>query len=210
MRRARTATPRRRPDPAPAADLPVARVLVDLGLAHLDRPFDYAVTADQAEAARPGCRVKVRFAGQDVHGYVLARAESSEHTGRLAPLRRVVSPMPVLTAPVARLCREVADRYAGVVSDVLRLAVPPRHARVEAEFAPPAETAQTPPSPPAQTARTRQAWAPYPAAAAYLDRLRRGLGPRAVWTALPGPGWVDALAEAAVAALAAGRGSVLC
>jgi primosomal protein N' (replication factor Y) len=206
MRRARATSSRRRPEPEPAARLPVARVLVDVGLAHLDRPFDYAVTADQAETARPGCRVKVRFAGQEVHGYVLERVESSEHTGRLAPLRRVVSPVPVLTPPVARLCREVADRYAGVVSDVLRLAVPPRHARVEAEFGDPAE----PPSPPAEIAQSPQEWAPYPAGAAYLDRLRHGLGPRAVWTALPGPGWVDALADAAASALTGGHGSILC
>ncbi|MFE9657060.1 primosome assembly protein PriA [Micromonospora sp. NPDC006431] len=32
---------------------------------------------------------------------------------------------------VARLARAVADRYAGSLADVLRLAVPPRHARVE-------------------------------------------------------------------------------
>ena len=34
---------------------------------------------------------------------------------------------------IAALCRAVADRYGGVLADVLRLALPPRHARVEAE-----------------------------------------------------------------------------
>jgi primosomal protein N' (replication factor Y) (superfamily II helicase) len=215
VRTARTAAPRRRPDPVPATELPVARVLVDVGLAHLDRPFDYAVTADQADDARPGCRVKVRFAGQDVHGYVLERVASSEHTGRLAPLRRVVSPMPVLTPAVARLCREVADRYAGVLSDMLRLAVPPRHARVEREFDPPGPSAAPPAAtepaaaPPAADAPPGP-WHAYPAGPAFLDRLHRGLAPRAVWTALPGPGWVDALAGAAAATLAAGRGTIVC
>src|SRR3954468_1275543 len=65
----------------PAAVDPVARVLVDLPLAHLDRSFDYAVPAALAETARPGARVKVRFAGQDVDGYVLARAGKSDHPG---------------------------------------------------------------------------------------------------------------------------------
>ncbi|MGW5672001.1 primosomal protein N' family DNA-binding protein, partial [Micromonospora sp. NPDC003776] len=37
---------------------------MDLPLAHLDRPFDYLVPADLDAAARPGVRVKVRFAGQ--------------------------------------------------------------------------------------------------------------------------------------------------
>ncbi|MEV4466596.1 primosomal protein N' [Micromonospora echinofusca] len=81
--------------------------------------------------AVPGVRVKVRFAGQLVDGWLLERADDSGHTGRLAYLEKVVSPEPVLAPEVARLARTVADRYAGSLADVLRLAVPPRHARVE-------------------------------------------------------------------------------
>ncbi|MEV7971059.1 primosomal protein N' [Sphaerisporangium sp. NPDC088356] len=119
----------------PAEVLPVARVLVDTPLPHLDRPFDYLVPEAMAASAVPGCRVRVRFAGKLVDGFLLERAGSSEHEGKLAGLERVVSPEPVLTPRVAALCRAVADRYAGTMSDVLRLAVPPRHARVEAEAA---------------------------------------------------------------------------
>src|SRR5262249_7623378 len=79
--------------------------------------------------ARPGCRVRVRFAGQLVDGYLLVREAASEHPGRLAFLERVVSPEPVLTPQIAGLARAVADRYAGTLADVLRLAIPPRHAR---------------------------------------------------------------------------------
>ncbi len=50
-------------DQAVSERLPVARVAVDISLAHLDRPFDYLVPATLDEAARPGCRVRVRFAG---------------------------------------------------------------------------------------------------------------------------------------------------
>ncbi|MGA8993032.1 MAG: primosome assembly protein PriA, partial [Nocardioidaceae bacterium] len=115
----------------PASELPVARVLVDVGLAHLDRPFDYLVPARMHESVVPGSRVKVRFAGQDVDGFVLERVGTSDHAGRLAPLRRSVSAEPVLSPAVARLCGLVATRYAGTRSDVLRLAVPPRHATTE-------------------------------------------------------------------------------
>ena len=117
----------------PAATLPVARVAVDVALAHLDRPFDYRVPAHLDEAAAPGVRVRVRFAGRLVDGFLLERVADTDHAGRLAWVDKVVSPEPVLTAEVAALCRAVADRYAGVLADVLRLAVPPRHARVEAE-----------------------------------------------------------------------------
>ncbi len=122
-------------DQALSARLPVARVAVDISLAHLDRPFDYLVPASLDEAAVPGCRVRVRFAGQLVDGYLLDRTDSSEHQGRLARLERVTSPEPVLTPEIFGLARAVADRYAGTLADVLRLAIPPRHATAEREAA---------------------------------------------------------------------------
>jgi primosomal protein N' (replication factor Y) len=59
----------------------IARVVVDVPLAHLDRPFDYAVPDELAEEVRPGCRVRVRFAGQLVDGFVLELTGSTEHAG---------------------------------------------------------------------------------------------------------------------------------
>ncbi|MDQ3484854.1 MAG: primosome assembly protein PriA, partial [Actinomycetota bacterium] len=149
---------RRRPQPVggPAPERPVARVLVALPLAHLDRAFDYTVPAGLHERAQPGCRVKVRFAGRDVAGYLVERCETSGHPGRLAPLRTVVSPEPVLATTVRELARLVADRYAGTMADVLRLAVPPRHARVEAEI--PAERSTS--QPPTAALLTKQ-WTAY-------------------------------------------------
>ncbi len=110
----------------------MARVAVDVSLAHLDRPFDYLVPDELAGAAVPGCRVRVRFAGRLVDGYVLERGRRSAHEGKLDFLERSTSPEPVLRPEVLDLARAVADRYAGTLADVLRLAVPPRHARAEA------------------------------------------------------------------------------
>ncbi len=118
--------------PAPADLLPVARVVVDNPLPHLDRPFDYLVPASLDDVALPGVRVRVRFAGKLTDAFLLERVESSEHQGALLFLDRVISPERVLTAEIAALARAVADRYAGTLSDVLRLAIPPRHARAEA------------------------------------------------------------------------------
>lgn len=186
----------------PAEVDPVARVLVDVPLAHLDRTFDYAVPVAHAESAVPGARVKVRFAGQDVDGYVVARAAASDHTGRLQPLRRVVSAEPVLSPVVADLTAAVAARYAGARADVLRLAVPPRHAKVEAEAW---EAAPTPEVP-----TTADRWRHVTHGEAFLRHLTDGSAPRAVWTAAPGDDWPGMVADAVAATRAGGRGAIVC
>jgi primosomal protein N' (replication factor Y) (superfamily II helicase) len=191
-----------------AAELPVARVLVDVPLAHLDRPFDYLVPERLAAAAVPGCRVRVRFAGQLTGGYLLDRAAVSEHQGRLAALERVVSPEPVLTPEIAALAREVADRYAGTMADVLRLAIPPRHAAAEARPDPGEPGAGT--GRPALRARPEAGpWGRYPAGAAFLAAVAGRRAPRAVWTALPGQDWPEEIARAAGTAAATGQGALV-
>jgi primosomal protein N' (replication factor Y) len=193
---------RRRAKPAktPAAELSVARVAVDVSLPHLDRPFDYLVEDKQSDAAQPGCRVRVRFSGQLVGGYVLERLAGTEHEGRLAYLERVVSPEPVLTPEIASLARASADRWAGSVADVLRLAVPPRHAATEsaARGAPPGRLAA-----PAPGGLDR-----YDGGPALLDGLANGESPRVVLAAAPGD-WPAELAAIAAATLHSGRGVVL-
>src|SRR3984957_3103247 len=115
----------------PAADKPIARIAVDMSLPHLDRPFDYLVPERLAGQARPGVRVRVRFAGGLTDGFLVERAEESEPLGSLRYLERVLSAERVLTEEIAGLARAVADRYAGTLADVLRLAVPQRHAATE-------------------------------------------------------------------------------
>ncbi|MEU4192180.1 primosomal protein N' [Kribbella sp. NPDC026611] len=181
--------------------LPVARIAVDVSLPHLDRPFDYLVPEDLAAAAQPGARVKVRFAGKDLDGFVLERRAESDHDGKLVRIRKVVSPEAVLTPEIADLCRAVADRYAGVFADVTRLAVPPRHAKVEGE---PLRCDQ-PARPPVSTSRSE--WSPYPSG--FLDAVARAEAPRAVWTAVPGADWAIAFAQAAAVCAASGRGALL-
>ena len=56
----------------------MARVAVDVPLPHLDRAFDYTVPEPMSAAARPGVRVRVRFAGQDVDGWVLERSDGTD------------------------------------------------------------------------------------------------------------------------------------
>ncbi|MGH8775554.1 MAG: primosomal protein N' [Jiangellaceae bacterium] len=191
----------RSPEPI-VGDLPVARVLVDVALAHLDRPFDYLVPASMADAAVPGSRVSVRFSGRDVGGFVVERTAVSSHGGRLARLRRIVSPEPVLTPEIASLARVVADRYAGTVADVLRLAVPPRHAAVEREDA-------GQPLPPAPAAPEPGGWADHTDGGDLLAALASGGSPRAVWNPGPAADWPDLTARLVAATLAGARSALV-
>ncbi len=184
--------------------LPVARVLVDVPLSHLDRPFDYAVPAAMAADAVPGSRVRVRFAGRLVNGFVVDRVAASEHS-RLQPIQRVTSPLPVLTSEIATPARAVPDRYAGTTSDVVRTAVPPRHARAEAQVL--AEPAHTDVLSDPLTAEAVSAWSAYSGGDALLHRISEGArGLRAVWDAAPGGGlsgagdWPTRMADLAAAA----------
>jgi primosomal protein N' (replication factor Y) len=205
----------------PAADKPVARIAVDLPLSHLDRPFDYLVPERLADQARPGVRVRVRFAGKLTDGFLIERVADSEHQGSLRYLERVVSAEQVLTEEIAGLARAVADRYAGTLADVLRLAIPQRHAATETETAPSKTgtaktgTAKTASANAAQRTQERLPrpdpgpWARYPAGPPFLDALAAGRPARAAWTALPGQTWPEEIARAAVTSASGGRGAVI-
>ncbi|MFD4528812.1 primosomal protein N' [Streptomyces sp. NPDC058470] len=197
-----------------AKELPVARVLVDKGVLHLDRYFDYAVPEELDAQAQPGVRVRVRFGagrhrvregrregGGLIDGFLVERLAESEYAGPLAALAQVVSPEPVLSAELLGLTRAVADRYAGSLADVLQLAVPPRNARAEGK-------ASSAPLPVPGVPEVGS-WARYGRGAAFLEALAAGGAPRAVWNALPGPGWAEELARAVGATLASGRGALV-
>ncbi|MFF3897212.1 primosomal protein N' [Streptomyces sp. NPDC001812] len=211
-------TPRAKPrtwrGAALAGHLPVARVLVDKGVLHLDRYFDYAVPEELDADAQPGVRVRVRFGagrhrvregrregGGLIDGFLVERLAESDYSGPLAALAQVVSPEPVLSEELLGLARAVADRYAGSLADVLQLAVPPRNARAERRPSP--DPAPPPPAP------EPGSWARYDQGEAFLRSLASGGAPRAVWNALPGPLWSEELARAVAATLASGRGALV-
>ena len=117
-----------------------------------------------------------------------------------------MSPEPVLTAEIAGLARAVADRYGGTLADVLRLAIPPRHAA--AESAAPGR-GPAPPSPPGPAPRAGTL-GPLPGGPVLPHRAGR----RAARRAPPGPRCPartgpSEIARAAAAARAAGNGALI-
>lgn len=187
-------------------------------LPHLDRPFEYAVTPPTA-AAGEGMRVRVRFSGRDTEGVVLGRRAAPTTDRPLAPLHRLVSEDVVVPPAMMRVSEDVAERCAGTVGDVLRLALPPRHARAEkadraaeqkdaaaaAADEEPSVAPQPPTAPPAPRPGDR-----YPGLAALLSRAGSPTGPvpRATLTLDAADAWTVVAADA-IADLPADRGALV-
>lgn len=211
----------------------IARVLLDSPLPQLDRLFDYRIPERWREQAVPGVRVLVplRSAGRQARGYIVELADEVGYDGVLSELDEVVSPAAVLDPAVWRLLRRAADRAAGVASDLVRLAVPPRQVRVEKAWLARRRESDA-------AARTRDAERPVaPSITGYASDVLASVlrfdtetlsvlpgdhgadGRRIALTGLPhpveaAPGvWVPAalrtLAELAVATLAAGRSALV-
>ena len=159
---------------------PVARVLVDVPLAHLDRPFDYAVPAAMADDARPG-RAGQGALRRPGRRRLRRRARGRHRAHRLGSRRCAAwsAPSRCWRRRSLALTGAVAERYAGTRSDVLRLAVPPR-----ARDRPRRSRPSAHPSAPAVDRRRRRWSRRSPARPTrYLRHLAAGASPRAVWTA---------------------------
>jgi primosomal protein N' (replication factor Y) len=109
----------------------IARVLLDSPLPQLDRLFDYLIPDGVEVTSGVRVRVPLRTAGRVIEGYVVEIAQEEDDTRALSALDSVISGIPVLTPEIYRLTRAVADRAAGGVADVIRLAIPKRQVRVE-------------------------------------------------------------------------------
>ncbi len=147
------------------ADRPrYVRVVVDVGPAHLDRPFDYALTPDIDPAADVGVgsRVKVSFNGRPRTAWVAEVTDTpSTDPDRIKPVEAVDGDVRWFDDDDLAVWRWVADRYAGTLSGAIRHALPPRIVRVEREAAtwgPPA-----PPTPADRPPCPSDRWRPFTA-----------------------------------------------
>lgn len=110
-----------------------ASVAIESPLPQLDRLFDYRIPSELAESCLPGVRVIVPFGkgGSKLDGFVVSVSDTTDFDGELGFIDSVTSPVQVLPPESYRLLRAVADRQAGVLAEVSKLAVPNRSVRVE-------------------------------------------------------------------------------
>ncbi|QRP22302.1 primosomal protein N' [Corynebacterium macginleyi] len=191
------------PKKTPAARKPVARVLPLLGIAHLDRGFDYLVDESESNSAQAGVKVRIRFSGRLVDAIIVERKHDSDFGGQLRFIERVISPFQVYPPQLSRLVEALADRYGGTCADIIRSAIPPRHAKAEeADLDTPWEELGATSEP------DLSGWSAYQHGETFVDSILGGRLARAAWQIAPGDEWEDALAALA-AKVALGGGGVL-
>lgn len=188
----------------PATHLPVARVLPLLGLVHLDKLFDYQVAEEDSEAMQPGVRVRIRFGGRLVDGIVYDRVASPEHDGTLRYVDRLISPEQVLTPVLKEVIERVARRYGATRSDIIRAAIPPRHAQAEQS-----DTSGTWAELGKHEPADLSGWSSYVYGESFVDHVLSGGNGRAAWQVAPGDDWAAALAALAVSVARDGGGALL-
>ena len=131
--------PRKRRKRAPAekivaAEDPIAQVVLDVQATHLGQTFDYLVEERWSQTARPGVMVRVRFGGRLLNGVIWKRtAASATPRSALRFLERVISPHVLVSESMRDDITRIADAYGGTRANILRLAVPPRVARIDGE-----------------------------------------------------------------------------
>ena len=110
--------------PALASNLPIASILVDTGLLHLDQELDFLVPQELSEHLTPGTLVKVPFNRKRVLGVVLSRKSTSAYAGRLRFVSEQIRSLPLVTPTILTLIAEVSQHYGGNRWDTLRYALP--------------------------------------------------------------------------------------
>jgi primosomal protein N' (replication factor Y) len=122
----------------------VARVILDSPLPSLDKIFDYAVAKEIEPVLAVGQHVRVPFGRSKIlqDAFVVEIAEGSDFLGKLSTVSQIVSPQAVLPTNIYHLARDVADRQASTVADVLSSAIVKRSVRVEKAFLERAEPKQ--------------------------------------------------------------------
>ena len=106
----------------------VARVTLDVAVR---REFDYLVPAELESSVHEGTRVKVPFGPREVMGVVTKVLDESPH-GNLREIIKTIGGQTLVTPPVLRLVRWIADYYC-CAPEVAMKAVLPVAVRKEAE-----------------------------------------------------------------------------
>lgn len=116
----------------------IARLAIQSNLPQLDRLFDYIVPERLVEQTKVGSRVRVHFgrSKKPLDAFVAEFASSSDFSGKLSEILEVVGSGVMLRPNILEMCRQLADRSASTLGEVLKLAIPAHMPRASASYTP--------------------------------------------------------------------------
>ena len=119
-----------KPKSKSAADLfPVAAVLVDTPVSHLEGVYDYLVPLHLEDSAVYGTKVVVPFGNTQVDGLIVGRKNDSQQINNLKMIVDVSSPSGLISSQVIEHLELVRNRFGGSFWSLLKSALPGRVAK---------------------------------------------------------------------------------
>ncbi len=114
---------------AVADQLPIAAVLVDTPVSHLEGIYDYLVPLHLESSAVYGTKVIVPFGKTQVDGLIVDRKNESEQLKNLKLITEVSSPSGLVSTQVMEHLELVRNRFGGSFWNLLKSALPARIAK---------------------------------------------------------------------------------
>ena len=114
-----------------APDLPIAAVLVDTPVSHLEGIYDYSVPIHLSDLAIVGSKVLVEFGKSKTEALIIDRKSESEQKQGIKQILDVISPPGLINQDVIKHIEMVRDRFGGVIWSILKSAVPARVVKEE-------------------------------------------------------------------------------
>lgn len=104
----------------------IAKLAIQSTLPQLDRLFDYLIPEHLEEGAVVGARVKVLFGSskKPIDGFICEISDHSDYQGQLGSLIEVVGDGAVLLPEILELCKQLSERAACTLGEVLKMAIP--------------------------------------------------------------------------------------
>ncbi|WP_099974910.1 primosomal protein N' [Lactobacillus terrae] len=106
--------------------MPVAKVIVDVPTMQTNRPFEYEIPTELLAVVEPGVRVEVPFGRgkRQVQGFVLDVTETSDYSGKLKEIVRVIDLNPVLSKEMLEMSSWLADLTYSFQISCLQIMLP--------------------------------------------------------------------------------------
>ena len=107
-------------------NLPVASVLVETPVSHLEGIYDYLIPQHLSESATVGSKVLVEFGKGNTEGLLVGRKAKSDQSIRLKPILDLASPSGLVSLDLIKHIELTRNRFGGSFWSILKSAIPSR------------------------------------------------------------------------------------